>query len=406
MTGIDHTLATLDQREGLAFTFAQAHQAMQKVTETYGVNGCVIVSTCNRTELWISEEDDRQTDVRKILCALKEVSLEEYTHYLLVREGMEAITHLFETTSGLKSQIWGEDQILAQIKTSLDKAREAGTTDEILEKLFQNAVTAAKKIKTNIKLNPLDASVATRALEAIQEQLPCLPGLDCLVIGNGEMGRKIATLLSEMGAAVTITLRQNKCNLNLVPEGCRVISYDERLTKLKQAALIVSATSSPHFTLKLEETRDILCDGRKRLLVDLAVPRDIDPAVGSCPGVGLLDMDKLGISCPEPATRKSFWQAKNIIDDQIQEFIKWEKMRNCLPLINQITSATTDKIVGNFSQAIEDLGLDRIEIEVLAKILAPVTSKAIKDILYGLKDKIDHVYWEECFSDLHKAVKK
>lgn len=406
MAGIDHTLATLNQREGLAFTLAQARQAMQNAIETYGVNGCVIVSTCNRTELWISEEDDRQTDLRKILCALKEVSLEEYRQYLLVREGMEAITHLFETTSGLKSQVWGEDQILAQIKTSIDKAREAGTADEILEKLFQNAVTAAKKIKTNIKLNPLDASVATRALEAIQKQLPSLQGLECLVIGNGEMGRKIATLLSELGAAVTITLRQNKCNLNLIPEGCRVISYDERLTKLKQAALIVSATSSPHFTLKLEEIKDIISDGRQRLLVDLAVPRDIDPAVGTCPGVSLLDMDKIGGYCLEPTTRKSFWQAKRIIDDQIQEFIKWEKMRNYLPLINQITSATTAKIVGNFSQEIEDLGLDRIQIEALAKILTPVTSKAIKDILYGLKDRIDHVYWEEWFSDLQKAVKK
>lgn len=413
MAGIDHTRATLNQREGFAFTATQAQQAMQNVLAAYGVKGCVIVSTCNRTEIWLSEEDDRlskeddrKIDVLKILCDLKQVSPEEYRQLLLAREGMEAVTHLFETAAGLKSQIWGEDQILAQIKTSLEKAREAGTTDEILEKLFQNAVTAAKKVKTNIRLNPFDASVATRALEAVQERIPSLTGLECLVIGNGEMGRRIAALLSDLGAAVTITLRQNKCNLNLVPEGCGVISYEERLARLKQAELIVSATSSPHYTLRLEEIKDILNDGRKRLLVDLAVPRDIDPAVGGCSDVSLLDMDKLGVSRPEPAAGKPYLLAKKIIDEQIQEFIKWEKMRNYLPFINQISSVTTDKIVINFSQEIENLGLDQLQQEALAQKLAPITAKAIKDILYGLKDRIDHVYWEECFSELTKAVKK
>jgi glutamyl-tRNA reductase len=155
MIGIDHEKASLAEREIFAFTAVQCREAMKTVLELYGVNGCVIISTCNRTELWISEREGSISDLKGILYSLKHVendNIHNYDHLPIIREGLEAYLHLFQAACGLKSQIWGESQILSQVKKSIEEAREVGTADTYLEKLFQMAITSAKKIKTDIKL--------------------------------------------------------------------------------------------------------------------------------------------------------------------------------------------------------------------------------------------------------------
>lgn len=338
MIGIDYSKATLCQREIFAFSPVEAQEGMRSVIETYAVKGCVIISTCNRTEIWISEDNNRQTDLAKVLCSLKEACLDDYKELLTSREGIEAVRHLFETACGLNSLIWGEDQILTQIKASIEAARNVKTTNEVLEKLFQNAITSAKKIKSTVKLTSYDPSVATKALNITRNHFPTLIGLRCLVLGNGEMGKMVSSMLAESGALVTVSLRKYKDKTSIVPEGCVAVNYEHRLAKIEQSDLIISATSSPHYTIKLDDVSVILLDNKKRVFIDLAVPRDIDPQIHSYANLILIDIDSLGGLKRTEASNSALITARQIIDRHIIKFIKWNKVRESLPLSKTVSN--------------------------------------------------------------------
>lgn len=353
MIGIDYSTAILSQREIFAFSTVQAQGAMRSVIDIYGVKGCVIVSTCNRTEIYICEDNNRQTDLATVLCGLKEVHLEEYKDLLTAREGIEAVRHLFKTACGLKSQIWGEDQILTQIRASIEAARNVQTANEVMEKLFQNAITSAKRIKSTVRLTSHDPSVATKALDITKTKFLSLSGLKCLVLGNGEMGKMISSMLAENGAHVTVTLRKYKNKTSPVPEGCIAVNYEHRLAEIEQAELIISATSSPHYTIKFEDVSTILADRKRRVFIDLAVPRDIDPRIVEYDNLVLLDIESLGGLKRTESSNRSLLIAKQIIDKYIDKFIKWNKVRESLSLKNNTVSDISESIKKKNLQANE-----------------------------------------------------
>jgi glutamyl-tRNA reductase len=405
MIGIDFTIASLNQREIFSFSRSQSVAAMQFIVQNFSVNGCVIVSTCNRTEIWISEEDST-TDLEKVILNLKNISVNSFKGLFVQRENIEAIRHLFETTCGLKSQIRGEDQILTQIKNSIELTRESSTSDEILEKLFQLAVTAAKSVKTKVKLSSFDVSVATTALQKIKEVYPNLKGIKCLIIGNGEMGRTMAAKLCECGADVVVTLRKYKNGESFVPQGCKAIDYDKRHDEIKHANLIVSATLSTHYTIKLDDMITLLPpDGSLKLFVDLAVPRDIDPEIAELKNIKLLDMDCLGAYNDLESNDPELIKANEIINEYINEFLKWQKLRILLPIINNIAFTTSKKIQYHMQNVLNNFDFNENQKDTLEHELLDISKKAVSGLLFGVKDSIDDDLWEECFESLSKSIR-
>lgn len=170
MIGIDHSMASVDIRAEFAFTKKNAGSAMEKIKKEEGILGCILLSTCNRMELWVSTAPDWEGDLYASLCRLKSLPQEPYRDYFIKREDREAVEHLFYLTSGLKSQILGEDQILTQVKDALSLAREHFTTDGVLEVLFRMAVTAGKKIKTEVTFSRGNLSVIHQALSCLKEE--------------------------------------------------------------------------------------------------------------------------------------------------------------------------------------------------------------------------------------------
>ena len=170
MIGIDHNMAPVDIRALFAFTKKNAGEAMEQLKEKEGIAGCVILSTCNRMELWVSGEEGVEDSLYQSLCRMRGVEGRDYEPYFIKREGREAVEHLFYLTSGLKSQILGEDQILTQVKDALNLAREHFATDNVLEVLFRMAVTAGKKIKTEVPFAHGNPSVIHQALNLLKEQ--------------------------------------------------------------------------------------------------------------------------------------------------------------------------------------------------------------------------------------------
>ena len=331
MAGIDYKTADVAVRELFSHTSAAAKDTMRLVRKHPAVEGCVLLSTCNRTELYLSCIPDGEASAQALLCSALGLSPDAFGRYFVARRDRQAISHLMMVTAGLRSQIRGEDQILAQVKTAIALAREENCADPVLETLFRCAVSAAKKAKTLAPITPVESSVALRALETLWDARGDLSGMRALVIGNGEMGRLIASLLVGAGCRVTVTLRSYKRGEIRVPERCATIPYDQRYELMPKCDILVSATTSPHYTV----TADTLA-GLSPLpayLVDLAVPRDIEPSIADRCNVRLWNVDTLGRDTARQESAQKLMQVKEIIGEYIERYYKWrgyrEHLREC-----------------------------------------------------------------------------
>ena len=401
MAGIDYHRASLDRRAVFSFGKAAAADGMRAVCESFGADGCVILSTCNRTEIWISGQTEESPC--EILCRLKGIDLKEYADSFQCLEGKEAVWYLFRLSCGMCSRIFGEDQILTQVKEAVSLSREAGCADTVLETLFRTAVTAAKRVKTQTILTRKDHSAPVAAIELLKDKLGNLSGMPCLVIGNGEMGRLAASLLVQNGCQVKMTLRQYKMGDAVIPGGCGAIDYDKRFEALRWAKIVLSATLSPHYTLRYEDAGEILKHG-DGILIDLAVPRDIDPKIREIPGVICYDIDSL--NCPESEENRAERQkAEAILKEYGEEWLRWYGFRSWVPIMEEISREVSEDFLGRLQKPMRKLQLPLEREKDFRHCLAAASEKAVSKLLFGLREELDQESWEVCISALLRSAK-
>jgi len=251
----------------------------------------------------------------------------EYQTYLTERTGMPVMEHLCRVAAGLDSQITGDDQIITQVREALELSRELKSTDSFLEAMFNLSIHAAKKIKTNVLSGTLGASsVPEKTVEKLKTMCK-LTGKNALVIGSGKIGRLVAELLIKENANVTITLRSHnreKKNTFQIPEKANTINYDERYSAVEKTDIVISATTSPHLTLAYNEASAL-----KRLpsiIIDLAVPRDIETSIKSLPNVTLLTIDDIS-SEARMLPPESISMIERVIGEHIAEYNRWLEFR-------------------------------------------------------------------------------
>ena len=378
MTGLDYGLAPVELREQLSFTKARMGELVRSISAIKEISGCVLISTCNRTELYLSGGTGFDPGV--LLCTAAGLEYEPFASAFITREDADAVRHLAEVACGLRSQIWGEDQIISQVKESIAIARENGGPDPILEKLFQSAVSCGKAVKTKVGLTGVPTSAADIAVETLNRLMGGLHGKNALVIGNGEMGRLTARLLREAGCRVTITLRTYQRSETVVPAGCEVIQYEERFRAVPDMDVLVSATTSPHFTITLNELKEL--ERIPQNMIDLSIPRDIEPEVGNLPGVTLLSLDSLGT-----AKRDIPPQAEEIIESHIEGFYQWRNFRDSIPAFEKVKEAIVERILGH---GIVDSNMDVSEIVELA------VNRSVELMAGGLKDCVTYERFDRC----------
>lgn len=402
MIGIDHNMAPVDIRALFAFTKKNAGEAMEQLKEKEGIAGCVILSTCNRMELWVSGEEGVEDSLYQSLCKMRGVEGRNYEPYFIKREGREAVEHLFYLTSGLKSQILGEDQILTQVKDALNLAREHFATDNVLEVLFRMAVTAGKKIKTEVPFAHGNPSVIHQALNLLKEQGYSVRGKKCMVIGNGEMGKVAALTLREAGADVCVTVRQYRSGVVEIPLGCSRINYGERMEYLPQCDLVVSATASPNFTLRLDQFEGLDLQG-ERILIDLAVPRDIEPKIGEIPGITLYDMDSFQA---EETPREQLEAAGQIVHEQMDEFFRWLDGRDMIPRIQEIREDAVHDFNLRIGKILRNTPMDEEDRSKLLNALDSAAGKVVSKLIFGLRDSLNQDAFRECVAGLEAVYDK
>lgn len=390
MTGLDWRKAPIGLREALSFTRSRVVELDRLLRAAEGVEGCVLLSTCNRTELYLSCASGAEPEPGALLCAAAGLPYAPFAGAFVTRTGEEAARHLMEVAGGLRSQIWGEDQILTQVKGAGGGRREAGTADGVLEILFRNAAAAGKEIKTKVPLTGVPRSAAQSAVERLARDAGGLEGKRALVIGNGEMGRLSAALLHRLGCAVTVTLRTYRHGETVVPAGCAVAPYEERYAAMKGVDLLLSATTSPHYTISARELAAV--EDHPRLLADLAIPRDIEPAVGELPGVTLYNVDSLGVD----TRREVPAAAAEIVERHLEQMAQWENYRSCLPGLERVKQAVAARVLSTDLDGPEARGL--VELAV---------GRAV-DLLSGaLKENLTPEELERCARkiEVHTAAK-
>ena len=316
MSGLDCHRASIALRERLAFSQQEVRELLVWLRHQPGVEGCVLLSTCNRTELYLSGETDTPW---RLLCRGAGVPEAELEHYFTTRTGTDAARHLMEVACGLHSQILGEDQIITQVRTAMELAQEEKTADPVLAALFRRAVTAGKRARTEVHVARGVPSMGTRCREVLQRELGDLAGKKVLVIGNGQMGRLAAELLHEAGARVQVTLRSYRHGETVVPAGCGTVPYEDRLAAMEGMDALVSATASPHYTLTMAQLETVAHP--PRVAVDLAVPRDIDPACAA--RMRCFDTDSLGAG--GPGSQEELAAMETIAGEELEKFQQWQR---------------------------------------------------------------------------------
>ena len=340
LIGISHHNTPLAVRELFAFPAEKQQELMKEMIARGIAEECVIISTCNRTEVYIYTAcpGGNFTELQDLVLEFAGAQdVENIGDYIRFYNGSKAVRHLFHVAAGLESMVMGEDQILGQVKRAHEQARETGTCGVYLNTLFRYAVTAAKKVKTETDLSRTSVSTATMAIKAAEQGLGTLHGKKVMIIGaSGKIGSTVLKNLQCIdGAEVYITSR----NMGQAGEDhhhkitYRVMEYEKRYELVNEMDAIISATSSPHYTLTYSKMAEKLVTEKPRVLVDLAVPIDIEAKVEKLPGIMRYDIDDFQELARTNNEKKQHEvvAADQILDEVQMDFERWMVFQLALP---------------------------------------------------------------------------
>lgn len=319
--GVSHHHAPLEVRERLYLADGHAAELASEL------GAAVVLSTCNRTEVYLADGDPER--VREELERRSGLELGS----LLARwdEG-EVVTHLFRVVAGLDSLVPGESQILGQVREAYEGARTRGATGTLLNRLFEDALRAGKRVRTEAKLHELPESVAASAVELGARELAGVEGRRALLFGAGKMSELAARDLRGRGAEVVVASRTLESAQELAERvGGRAAAFDAVAVELPEADLVISATRCPYPILHAEAVRP---REKPLVLVDVAVPRDLDPAIGELEDCTLFDIDALGegLVGREDEVR----EAESIVAEEAARFAEWRRSRDAADAIRDL----------------------------------------------------------------------
>lgn len=372
MAGINYKDNCISKREEIYFDPEKTADICRNIYKLKDIDGIVILSTCNRTEIYLSAKVRPEEDADKIL--LKYSGIKNFDGIFEKREGEDAVHHIIELACGIKSQIIGESQIAGQINRAVKISRENGCSDPTLNTLFRIAVSAGKYVLANAVVSNVPISSASAAVEFLKNKYKNIENKKCVVIGNGKMGKIVQSLLIKNGCRVFVTLRNYKHGGNKIIKGCKAIEYKERYVYADGADFIISATKGPHYTITYDEFKNIR--RKPEIILDIAVPRDVEPAVSK--EWNCIDIDGLGLK-PEISAEK-LNLIYDIAEKFAEDFFNWENYRLSLPDIEIIKRIVSERIIiGNAKDGYEG---------DIDEIIRRTAEKTADIILGGIKEYI------------------
>jgi glutamyl-tRNA reductase len=353
LLGTSHKTAPLALRERVALPEGRAETFMRELGEHPEIREAVVLSTCNRTELYVVVSDpvEAETTVLGMLARQAGLRPTELIDGIYSHRNCDAARHLYRVTSGLESMIVGEAEVQGQVKRAYETALAARTTGPLTNKLFRAALATGKRVRTETAIGAGGASIASVAVEAARSALGELSSRHVLIIGAGETAELTARALSEQGVSTMfVANRRRERAIALAKRfGGDSIAFDALPGELERADIVVASTASPHSIVGAEELALVTATrgGRPLLLLDLAVPRDVDPDCASLPGVTLVDIDGLQaqVARTHHERRIEARRAEGIVEEEIQTFAGWLGTLEVLPTIAALREQA-DRLVG------------------------------------------------------------
>lgn len=321
---ISHKTAKATQRQRYFIAKEEAVPLLQEVMKIDGVEQCVLLSTCNRTELYVQGERNLFGKLEQILANSADDSVEWVRSLDRRYQGQKAIRHLFLVTCGMDSMVLGEDEILGQVKEAYMRSKEAGWTEYELNMVFQAALACAKRIKAQTMLSKTSISVATLAAREVFRF--SLPTKTVLLIGSsGQMGNIVLKdLLSKEELTILATTRTHLGLYQNNHSQVKNIPYQQRYNYLDEADVIISATSSPHYTVTAKQLRQAITTQKERLFIDISMPPDIDENIGGMEHCHLVSLDDIHRLAQEnnQLKQQALEDAQEILEKELDELCK------------------------------------------------------------------------------------
>ncbi len=387
ITGLNHRTAPVEIRERLAFPEDSLAPALGALRHAAHLDEAVIVSTCNRVEIAACAGDgaDVQPAVEDFLAGSRGVERGWLQPHLYHYEDRDAVRHLFRVAASLDSMVVGEPQILGQLKAAWTLAHDSGASAGFLDHLFSRAFNVAKRVRSETEIGHSAVSVSYAAVELARQIFGSLAGRKVILVGAGKMSELAARHLKRSGCGeilVANRTRERAAEMATLFDG-RIVEYARFADSLGEVDILIASSGAPHFILTREEMRRVLHARRNRpmFLIDIAVPRNIEPAVNELDNAFLYDIDDLQrvVESNRAGRRKEAEEAEAIVEEEVERMMARLSAREVTPTIVSL------------QQQLE--GLRQAELErVRGKLgaLTPEQEEAVEALTRGLINKIAH----------------
>jgi glutamyl-tRNA reductase len=395
LVGLSHKTAPVQLREKLSLYGRSTAEALHGLRDAARLEECALLSTCNRTEVVaVTREEDWQEHVLEFLAGHAGVSPGSLQDHLYAYERTTAVRHLFRVAAGLDSMVVGEGQILAQVKEALQAAQEAGTTGAVTNALFQHAIACGKRARSETEIGRGAVSVSLAAVQLARQIFDRLSGHVVLLVGAGETGEATARMLLDGGAAPRLLV----CNRTAERAeavagqfGGTTVPYDGLSEALGRADIVIASTGAPNAVVTLEHMKPALRArrGRPLFIIDIAVPRDVDPAVGELDDVYLYNIDDLQEVVEKSLAGRQAEAARveELVEEDLRKFQVWLRGLEVAPTIQElqryaegIVAAEQARVGGRLSHLPER---DR---EVVETLVRGVVNKLLRSPILHLKE--------------------
>lgn len=387
VTGLNHKTAPVDVREKIAFADAELPLCLEQLRGRPGVQEALILSTCNRVEVMLSGEEhaDVRRHVEELLAQTRKVDPEHFSTHLYHLEGTEGVRHLFRVASSLDSLVVGEPQILGQLKSAYSLARDRGTVSGLLDGLVTRAFHVAKRVRSETEIGQSAVSISYAAVELAREIFGSLKNRKVLIVGAGEMAELALRHLNRQGiASIMVANRTLERAQELAREFYgTAVEYNRFLDVLPEVDIVIASSGAPHFIIQKQDMKRVI-DARKNkpvFLIDIAVPRNIDPHVQELDNVFLYDVDDLQkvVETNLKVRQSEADHAEMIITEEVERVGEWLRTREVGPVI---------KLLHDQFESIRTAEMERARAKLAG--LTPQQMEAVEALTRGLTNKLAH----------------
>ncbi|REK75911.1 glutamyl-tRNA reductase [Paenibacillus paeoniae] len=395
VVGLNYRTAPVEVREKFTFAEHELPAALKGLMETKSIMECVIVATCNRTEMYAVVDRHHLCGhyIRSFMEKWFNLPRADFTNHLYMYEDGKAIEHLFRVTSGLDSMVIGETQILGQVKSAFLLAQDEKKTGTIFNMLFKQAVTMAKRAHSETMIGETAVSVSYAAVELGKQIFGQFNKKTVMVIGAGETGELTAKHLYANGADRVLVVNRTFERAAALADKFNGVpcSMDEAVKKLHEVDIIISSTGSNGYVLLRDQVSVAMQRRKSRplFMIDIAVPRDLDPTIAAVENVFLYDIDDLEgiVQSNLEQRRQEAAKIKVMIEEEIKLFDNWYKTLGVVPLIRALQTKSAEiheDTMNSLSNKLPDL--DEHELKVIRKLTKSIVNQMMQDPILRIKE--------------------